>query len=130
MEFSNLAVYNRWCARYSRRVCLIALTCTSYLCQIESQYRRRLVYVSALATAPWNRSTINYPPIYKGVGGNLIDFAIIRSNELGYQGGIGLHALPGAIAFYKKLKIGLLDCGSDPDEPDNLVYFETLRRDI
>ncbi len=99
-------------------------------CQIESQYRRRLVYVSALATAPWNRSTINYPPIYKGVGGNLIDFAVVRSNELGYQGRIGLHALPGAIAFYKKLKIGLLDCGSDPDEPDNLVYFETLRRDL
>lgn len=46
----------------------------------------------------------------------------------GYLGRIRLHALPGAIAFYKKLRIGLLDCGSDPDEPDNLVYFETLRR--
>jgi hypothetical protein len=98
-------------------------------CQIQSQLRRRLVYVSALATAPWNRAAINNPPTYKGVGSNLIHFAIARSCELGYQGRIGLHALPGALGFYRKLKIGLLDCGSDPDESDNLVYFETLRRD-
>lgn len=99
-------------------------------CQIESQYRRKLVYIRALATGPWNRPAIQNPPRYRGVGGNLIDFAISRSYELGYQGRIGLHALPGAIAFYKKLKIGLLDCGFDPDEPDNLVYFETLRREL
>lgn len=98
-------------------------------CQIESQYRRRLVYIRALATAPWNRLAINNPPTYKGVGGNLLDYAIARSYELEYQGRIGLHALPGAIAFYKKLRIGLLDCGSDPNEADNLVYFETLRRE-
>lgn len=98
-------------------------------CQIESQLRRRLVYISALATAPWNRSLITNPPTYKGVGGNLVDFAIARSHELGYQGRIGLHALPGALGFYKKLRIGLLNCGPDPEEPDNLVYFETLRID-
>jgi hypothetical protein len=96
-------------------------------CQIESQLRRRLVYISALATAPWNRPLITNPPIYKGVGGNLVDFAIARSHELGYQGRIGLHALPGALGFYRKLRVGLLDCGADPEEPDNLVYFETLR---
>ncbi len=96
-------------------------------CQIESQLRHRLVYISALATAPWNRSLITNPPIYKGVGGNLVDFAIARSHELGYHGRIGLHALPGALGFYRKLKIGLLDSGPDPEEPDHLVYFETLR---
>jgi hypothetical protein len=98
-------------------------------CQIESQLRRRLVYISALATAPWNRPLITNPPIYKGVGGNLVDFAIARSHELGYQGRIGLHALPGALGFYRKLRLGLLNCGPDPEEPDNLVYFETLRID-
>jgi hypothetical protein len=98
-------------------------------CQIESQLRRRLVYISALATAPWNRPLITNPPTYKGVGGNLVDFAIARSHELGYQGRIGLHALPGALGFYRKLRIGLLNCGPDPEEPDNLVYFETLRID-
>lgn len=96
-------------------------------CQIEFQLQRRLVYINALATAPWNRPVITNPPTYKGVGGNLVDFAIIRSRELGYQGRIGLHALSGAIGFYRKLRIGLLDCGPDPEEPDNLVYFETLR---
>ncbi len=98
-------------------------------CQIESQLRRRLVYISALATAPWNRPVITDPPTYKGVGGNLVDFAIARSHELGYQGRIGLHALPGALGFYRKLRVGLLNCGLDPEEPDNLVYFETLRID-
>lgn len=98
-------------------------------CLIESQLRRRLVYISALATAPWNRPVIINSPTYKGVGGNLVDFAVARSYELGYQGRIGLHALPGALGFYRKLRIGLLDCGSDPEEPDNLVYFETLRID-
>jgi hypothetical protein len=98
-------------------------------CQIESQSRRRLVYIRALATAPWNRPAITNPPTYKGVGGNLIDFAIARSHELGYQGRIGLHALPGALGFYRKLRVGLLDCGPDPEEPDNLTYFETLRQE-
>ena len=98
-------------------------------CQIESQLRRRLVYISALATAPWNRYVITNPPTYKGVGGNLVDFAIARSRQLGYQGRIGLHALPSALGFYRKLRVGLLDCGPDPEEPDNLVYFETLRID-
>jgi hypothetical protein len=98
-------------------------------CQIESQLRRRLVYIRALATAPWNRPAITNPPTYKGVGGNLIDFALARSYQLGYQGRIGLHALPGALGFYRKLRVGLLDCGSDPEEPDNLIYFETLRQE-
>jgi hypothetical protein len=98
-------------------------------CQIESQLRRRLVYISALATAPWNRPVITNPPTYKGIGGNLVDFAIARSHELGYQGRIELHALPGALGFYTKLRIGLLNCGPDPEEPDNLIYFETLRID-
>jgi len=87
------------------------------------------VYISALATAPWSRPVITNPPTYKGVGGNLVDFAVARSHELGYQGRIGLHALPGALGFHRKLRLGLLDCGSDPEEPDNLVYFETPRID-
>lgn len=98
-------------------------------CYIESQLRRRLVYIRALATAPWNRPAITNPPTYKGVGGTLIDFAIARSEELGYQGRIGLHALPSALVFYRKLRVGLLDSGPDPEEPDNLNYFETLRTD-
>ena len=80
---------------------LIMLDVLKKRCLIESQLRRRLVYISALATAPWNRPAITNPPTYKGVGGNLVDFAIARSHELGYQGRIGLHALPGALGFYR-----------------------------
>jgi len=42
---------------------------------------------------------------------------------------LGLHALASALGFYKKLRVGLLECGPDPEEPDNLVYFETLLKD-
>jgi hypothetical protein len=70
-------------------------------CYIESQLRRRLVYIRALATAPWNRLAITNPPTYKEVGGLVIDFAIARSEELGYQGRIGLHALRCALVFYR-----------------------------
>ncbi len=108
---------------------LLMLDVLKKRCLIESQLRRRLVYISALATAPWNRPVITNPPTYKGVGGNLVDFAVARSYELGYQGRIGLHALPGALGFYRKLRLGLLDCGPDPEELDHLVYFETLRID-
>jgi hypothetical protein len=52
-------------------------------CQTESQLRWWLVYISALAIAPWNRPVITNPPTYKGVGGNLVDFAVTRSYELG-----------------------------------------------
>lgn len=105
---------------------LIMLDVLKKRCQISSQLRRRLVYISALATAPWNRPAITNPPTYKGVGGNLVDFALARSYDLGYQ---GLHALASALGFYKKLRVGLLECGPDPEEPDNLVYFETLLKD-
>jgi len=108
---------------------LIMLDVLKKRCQIQSQLRRRLLYIRALATAPWNRPAILNPPTYKGVGGNCIDFAISRSYGLGYQGRIGLHALEGALGFYRKLRVGLLDCGPDPEEPDNLVYFETIRRE-
>jgi hypothetical protein len=105
---------------------LLALDLSKKRCWIESQLRQRLVYVLALATAPWNRPTIQMPPTYKGVGGQFIDFTIARSRELGYGGRIGLHALPEALEFYRKLRVRLVECGPDPDEPDHLVYFERL----
>lgn len=106
---------------------LLTLDVLKKRCQIDFQYRKRLVYIQALATAPWNRAKIVKPPIYRGVGTILINFAILRSEELGYKGRIGFHSLPGALPFYRRLKNRLVNCGPDPEEPDNLVYFETLR---
>ncbi len=88
--------------------------------------RRRLVYVHALATAPWNRPSIQNPPQYRLVGGTLLEFSQYRSGELGYRGVVGLHSLPGAEAFYRQA--GFMDCGADSEKED-LVYFECLAQE-
>lgn len=87
---------------------------------------KSLVYIDFLATAPWNRRSIQNPPDYKGVGSIFVQFAIMRSCDLEYQGRAGLHALPNAIDFYTKL--GMKNFGPDP-EKQNLIYFEFSRRE-
>jgi hypothetical protein len=88
---------------------------------------RRIVYVRSLATAPWNRPSIENPPSYRLVGSTLLEFARYRSNELGYGGLVGLHALPGAEEFYRRL--GMLDGGADPEQ-GTLVYFEWYQQQL
>jgi hypothetical protein len=82
---------------------------------------QRLVYVEAIASAPWNRGTLRYPPYLKGVGTALLVFAKQRSLALGYNGLVGLHSLPISESFYHHLQMS--DYGDDPDK-DNLRYFE------
>lgn len=88
---------------------------------------KRLVYVDGIATAPTNRIEIQRPPQFKGVGQALLNFARIRSVELGYEGRVGLHSLPRSVGFYEKQN--MFNCGPEEDY-DNLVYFEygVLRR--
>ncbi|WP_228039823.1 hypothetical protein [Nodosilinea sp. LEGE 07088] len=95
---------------------------------LETQWHRSwlpqrfpLVYVEYLASAPWNRRLLENPPYLIGVGRALLLFTRQRSVELGYGGRVGLHALPGAEAFYRRYDMP--DYGSDPDK-DGLVYFE------
>jgi hypothetical protein len=94
-----------------------------YRSQIEPT--RRLVYVHSLATAPWNR--IMNPDLngFRAVGGALLRFARLRSEELNYGGLVGLHSLPNAEVFYRKM--GLIDGGADAAK-ENLTYFEWYRR--
>lgn len=101
---------------------------TQGLMLIETQWHRSqllqrypLVYVEALATAPWNRSLLEDPPYLRGVGRTLLLFARQRSLELGYGGRVGLHALPGSEEFYRRN--GMPEYDTDPDKED-LVYFE------
>lgn len=91
--------------------------------QVESD--RSLVYVHSLATAPWNRVTAPDPNGFRAVGRVLLKFARFRSEELGYGGLVGLHSLPSAEEFYRKM--GMLDAGADA-EKENLTYFEWYRR--
>jgi hypothetical protein len=101
---------------------------TQGLMAIETQWHRsqvdrrhRIVYVQAIASAPWNRRAIQQPPTLRGVGTALLLFARQRSLELGYEGRVGLHALPEAESFYDDQNMA--DYGPDPDQ-ENLTYFE------
>ena len=109
------------CEQLTQGMMLIQIR--GYRSQIEPT--RRLVYVHSLATAPWNR--ILNPDIsgFRAVGGALLRFARLRSEELNYGGLVGLHSLPNAEVFYRKM--GLIDGGADA-EKDNLTYFEWYRR--
>jgi hypothetical protein len=103
---------------------LMMLELDSHRSRLES--RKSIVYVDFLATAPWNRRSIQNPPDYKGVGSIFVQFAILRSHELEYQGRVGLHALPNAVDFYTKL--GMKSFGPDP-EKQQLHYFELGREE-
>ncbi|KYC37251.1 hypothetical protein WA1_47400 [Scytonema hofmannii PCC 7110] len=82
---------------------------------------KRLIYVDGIASAPNNRSAIQKPPQFKGVGTRLLNFARLRSVQLGYSGRVGLHSLPGAENFYDKQN--MFNLGKD-EEYEDLVYFE------
>jgi hypothetical protein len=101
---------------------------TQGLMMIETQRHRsqivpgqRLVYVEAIASAPWNRKTIRRPRELQGVGTLLMRFARKRSLDLGFEGRVGAHSLPESERFYDRLD--MMDLGADPDKED-LVYFE------
>lgn len=101
---------------------LMMLEVSNYYSRDNPQ--QKIVYVDFLSTAPWNRTSLKNPPHYKGVGLVLLFFARERSKQLGYQGRVGLHALPKAENFYKKR--GMINFGIDSDKED-LVYFEWLQ---
>ena len=89
--------------------------------------RAKVVYVEALSVAPWNRQQIMKPPRFKTVGTALLEFSRLRSVELGYEGRIGLKALPSAEGFYERKN--MMRCDADPEdlidpEDEQLTYFE------
>lgn len=86
-----------------------------------TQLGKDLLYLSFLATAPWNDRNLTTAPRYVGVGSLLILAAIEKSVELEYRGRVGLHALPQANGFYHRC--GFTDLGPDLSH-DSLHYFE------
>jgi hypothetical protein len=103
---------------------MMLLQIRGYRSQVD--LTRPLVYVHSLATAPWNRVSNSDTSGFRAVGGTLLRFAKLRSEELNYGGLVGLHSLPGAEVFYQKM--GMIDGGSDP-EKENLTYFEWYRQE-
>ena len=80
-----------------------------------------LVYVDFLATAPWNRPTIQCPERFRRLGTMLLGTAVAVSQMQGLKGCCGLHSLPPAEGFYQRA--GMQDLGADPTYYD-LHYFE------
>lgn len=79
-----------------------------------------LVYVDRIAVAPWNRQLAT-PQVYKGIGSILMLFIESFSEQEGYEGAVGLHALEQAKSFYAYL--GMKSLGIDQDY-EGLEYFE------
>jgi hypothetical protein len=90
-------------------------------CREPSQRGKPLVYVDYLEVAPWNRPDLGAPQRLRGVGSALITAAIALSHDEGFKGRLGLHSLPQADSFYRR--IGMIDLGPD-SAYQNLRYFE------
>jgi hypothetical protein len=80
-----------------------------------------LVYVDYVSTAPWNRERIADPIEFRAVGTILIAQAIGSSINQGFKGRLGLHSLPSAAGWYKKM--GFTSYGKD-ENAHGLEYFE------
>lgn len=72
------------------------------------QSDRPLLTIDYLETAPWNQTSLPLLTQYGGVGSSLISQAILLSQQLGFEGRIGLHSLPDAEGFYRKLGFSFL----------------------
>lgn len=90
-------------------------------CRLESQRGEELPYVDFVEVAPWNRDSWKPNRLYGSVGTVLIRAAIQLCLESGSQGRLGLHSLPQADNFYRRL--GMTDSGRDSDY-DDLRYIE------
>ncbi len=86
-----------------------------------NQVRKPLVYIDYLEVAPWNRPEFGAAPRLRGVGTALLTAAVALSEDEGFKGRLGLHSLPQADDFYRK--IGMTDLGPD-SAYQNLRYFE------
>ena len=90
----------------------------------NDQSSKPLVYVDFIESAPWNWpiSSIGQIGRFRGAGLHLMETAVAWSIELGYNGRLGLHALPQADGFYSR-RCYMQNFGPDLDY-QGLCYFE------
>jgi len=100
---------------------LMLLITDGHFSYLPAQIGKPLVYVSYLATAPWNLPAVTASTVYRGVGTVLIRAAILTSLDLGFKGRVGLHSLPQSEKFYDCH--GFVCMGNDA-EKQNLKYYE------
>jgi len=98
-----------------------------HVARLDPDRGKPLVYVEFLEIAPWNWSIpdVNRAGRFRTVGSELFWRAVKQSDEEGFHGRVGLHALPQSELFYEKA------CGMTPVERDakkqDLLYFELPR---
>ena len=90
--------------------------------RLESQRGKPLVYIDYLEAAPWNRPDLFGTARFRGVGSVLTTAAVNLSREEGFKGRVGLHSLPQADEFYRRV-CGMSDLNEDSGY-QNLRYFE------
>jgi len=95
---------------------------TGYVSQLLPHAGKPLVYLEYLEVAPWNW-TVDKLQVrkFKAIGPLLFRAAVEESYALGWEGRLGLHALPQASAFYQSL--GARFVKNDPSK-QNLPYYE------
>lgn len=96
----------------------------SYTARLVPDKGKPLVYVDFLESAPWNWPIpeIGREGRFGGVGSVLLWKAVKQSEEEGFRGRVGLHALPQAESFYERA-FGMTPLGRDVNK-ENLLYME------
>ena len=100
----------------------IVTLCKNHLALVAPDVGKPLVYVDYLEAAPWNWTVERLQTRkFKAAGPALLCAAIEQSYAKGWDGRVGLHALPQATSFY--LSQGLQFVKNDPSK-HNLSYYE------
>lgn len=94
----------------------------SYVSRLDKG--KPLVYIDYLESAPWNWNIPELPQAgdFRGVGAALFYVAVMQSEQEGFHGRIGLHALPQAESFYAG-SCRMTSHGPDPNK-QSLPYYE------
>ena len=118
-EFEGLRLFGIRCETHMQGLMMVKHAAPSKL-RLDSEVR--LVYVDYLASAPWN---LRFDQVQIGrfgqVGRVLLAAAVQLSRKSGFNGRIGLFALPQAVRWYQ-----MQGMAEVPEEADHgLRYFET-----
>ena len=100
---------------------LMLIKTDGHFSTLPAEQGKPLVYVTYLATAPWNLSGVVDQPRYRGIGTLLTRAAVQVCLEAEFKGRIGLHSLPQAEGFYERH--GFMCLGVDVDK-ESLKYYE------
>jgi len=99
----------------------------SAFARLAADKGKPLVYLDFIEVAPWNWAIpeLGRSGRFRLIGSTLFWRAVQQSNEEGFHGRVGLHALPQAESFYEQC--GMTALGRDAAK-QNLLYFELSRQ--